>query len=70
MHRRWKDDPSSVHSSWDVYFSGLDKGLPSESAYQAPPSLMTYEAAPVHTGEAGPENSVDDHLKLQLLVRA
>ena len=28
------------------------------------------EAPPVHTGQMGGDSSVDDHLKLQLLVRA
>src|SRR5690242_16654917 len=23
MHKLWKQDPSSVHASWDVYFRGL-----------------------------------------------
>ncbi|CAO1628563.1 unnamed protein product [Parajaminaea phylloscopi] len=72
MHRRWKQDPSSVHSSWDVYFSGLDKGLSSQEAYRPPPTLMTLpiEAPPISTGQMSGEHNVDDHLKLQLLVRA
>ena len=25
MYRLWKEDPKSVHPSWNVYFSGLEK---------------------------------------------
>lgn len=72
MHRLWKQDSSSVHASWDVYFSGLDQGMPSESAYRAPPSLMPLpvDAPPIDAGNLPHGESVDDHLKLQLLVRA
>ncbi|QRV77777.1 2-oxoglutarate dehydrogenase E1 component [Ceratobasidium sp. AG-Ba] len=44
MYRHWKDDPASVHTSWQVYFAGLDKGLPSSSAFQPPPD---YTGVPV-----------------------
>ncbi|KAJ9474635.1 2-oxoglutarate dehydrogenase, mitochondrial [Pseudozyma hubeiensis] len=73
MHKLWKQDPKSVHASWDVYFSGLAKGLPSEQAFRAPPTLMPLpmEAPPVDvSGFSGSTDAVDDHLKLQLLVRA
>ncbi|PWN51094.1 hypothetical protein IE53DRAFT_64377 [Violaceomyces palustris] len=66
MHRRWKEDPASVHSSWDVYFSGLAKGIPSELAYTPPPSLMALpmEAPPVDFSSVSAGQSVDDHLKV------
>lgn len=40
MYRHWKSDPKSVHASWATYFSGLDKGLPSSSAYTPPPGFI------------------------------
>lgn len=70
MYRLWKQDPKSVHPSWDVYFSGLDKGLPSYQAFQPPPTSLPPPAdgAPALHGGGGAE--LDDHLKVQLLVRA
>ncbi|MCO5590270.1 hypothetical protein L7F22_044239 [Adiantum nelumboides] len=72
MRRSWKQDPSSVHKSWDAYFSGLDQGIRSEDAFRAPPSLMALpiDAPPIDTSFSADSQSVDDHLKLQLLVRA
>ncbi|KAF8651007.1 hypothetical protein AX16_004965 [Volvariella volvacea WC 439] len=71
MYRHWKKDPKSVHASWDVYFSGLEKGLSSPQAFQAPPAHYPHPAdgAPtLHAVGGGAE--LDDHLKVQLLVRA
>jgi len=73
MYRLWKQDPKSVHPSWNVYFSGLDKGLSSPQAFQPPPTTSTHlphpaDGAPaLHAGHGG---ELDDHLKVQLLVRA
>ncbi|EEB96771.1 hypothetical protein MPER_04039, partial [Moniliophthora perniciosa FA553] len=67
----WRQDPNSVHASWNAYFSGLDKGLASPQAFQPPPSLVAPPAdgAPaLHATSGGAE--LDDHLKVQLLVRA
>jgi 2-oxoglutarate dehydrogenase E1 component len=68
MYRHWRQDPASVHSSWDVYFSGLDKGLPSAQAFQLPPGHLPSpsDGAPaLHVG-AGAER--DDHLKVRPLI--
>ncbi|EIN12351.1 2-oxoglutarate dehydrogenase complex E1 component mitochondrial precursor [Punctularia strigosozonata HHB-11173 SS5] len=69
MYKHWKQDPKSVHASWDVYFSGMDKGLPSYQAFQPPPIISN---APVGTPSLQPLGGaeLDDHLKVQLLVRA
>ena len=41
MYRLWRQDPKSVHVSWDVYFTGMDKkGLTSPEAFQPPPSVV------------------------------
>jgi len=64
MYRRWRQDPKSVHASWDVYFSGMDKGLPSSQAFHPPPKYLPNpsDGAPaLHVG-AGAE--LDDHLKV------
>ena len=68
MYRHWKKDPQSVHSSWDAYFSGLEKGYPSESIFTPPPSSMTLPNTDLL--ESSPRHPADDYLKLQLLVRA
>ncbi|KAF7291641.1 2-oxoglutarate dehydrogenase E1 component [Mycena chlorophos] len=67
MYRHWRQDPKSVHVSWDVYFSGLDKGLTSAQAFQPPPLVPADGAPALHAGGGG---ELDDHLKAQLLVRA
>ena len=37
MHTQWEADPSSVHPSWNAYFSGTEGGA--TTAFEAPPSL-------------------------------
>ncbi|TKA56616.1 hypothetical protein B0A53_01808 [Rhodotorula sp. CCFEE 5036] len=69
----WQEDKNSVHASWRAYFEGLKGGLPSQQAYQAPPGLVPSlgdsieGAAPVAIGAGG---EIEDHMKVQLLVRA
>ncbi|KAF9032761.1 thiamine diphosphate-binding protein [Panaeolus papilionaceus] len=70
MYRLWKEDPKSVHPSWNVYFAGLDKGLPSSQAFQAPPTTLPVPADGAPALHAGQGAELDDHLKVQLLVRA
>ncbi|KAF8208766.1 2-oxoglutarate dehydrogenase E1 component [Mycena galopus ATCC 62051] len=70
MYRHWRQDPKSVHVSWDVYFSGLDKGLPSPQAFQPPPRHFPVPADGAPALHAGGGGELDDHLKAQLLVRA
>lgn len=66
MYKHWKGDPKSVHTSWDAYFSGLEKGLPSSEAFQRPPSVMPApsDGAPALHASSGAE--LDDHLKVSL----
>ena len=71
MYRLWKQDPKVVHSSWHVYFSGMDKGLSSPEAFQPPPTTHLphpADGAPALHPVGGAE--LDLHLKVQLLVRA
>jgi 2-oxoglutarate dehydrogenase E1 component len=65
MYRYWRQDPSSVHASWNAYFTGVDKGLLSSHAFQPPPRHLPAAAdgAPaLHAGGA----ELDDHLKVCL----
>jgi 2-oxoglutarate dehydrogenase E1 component len=66
MYRHWRQDPNSVHVSWNVYFSGLDKGLPSSRAFSPPPNLLPPPAdgAPALHANGGAE--LDIHLKVSL----
>lgn len=72
MYKSWKEDPKSVHASWNAYFSGLDKGLDSTQAFQPPPTLLNVPSpvggAPTLHVQGGQD--LTDHLKVQLLVRA
>lgn len=72
MYRHWKSDPKSVHVSWATYFEGLDKGVPSASAFQLPPGLSgSGAAAPaVSSSDMGMEGGgeVVDYLKVYLLL--
>ncbi|KAH8918985.1 2-oxoglutarate dehydrogenase complex E1 component mitochondrial precursor [Atractiella rhizophila] len=77
MYRLYQRDPSAVHPSWKVYFSGMDtKGLKSEHAFVPPPQLMAgLGAMPVAADGApvlsmGGGGDLEDHMKVQLLVRA
>ncbi|KAI8447835.1 thiamine diphosphate-binding protein [Phakopsora pachyrhizi] len=73
MYRLWKKDQSSVHQSWNIYFSGLDKGLPSERAFQPPPGLVSMPNPAGDVGLialSGSGGQLEEHMKIQLLVRA
>ena len=63
MYRLWKQDPNSVHASWNVYFSGLAKGLPSSQAFTPPPRLLPTDGVTpaLHAGQG----ELDDHLKVR-----
>ncbi|EKD03512.1 oxoglutarate dehydrogenase (succinyl-transferring) [Trichosporon asahii var. asahii CBS 8904] len=70
MYRNWKNDPKSVHSSWNAYFSGLDKGLPSSQAFQPPPGISSTPGGNPTISLDGQGGELNDYLKVQLLVRA
>ncbi|CAL9735357.1 2-oxoglutarate dehydrogenase, mitochondrial [Monosporozyma servazzii] len=78
MYEAWQKDPSSVHISWNAYFSNLKKlgdNVPTSSAFQAPP-LLAHSPQGTETPAfgAGLASNVDEnvtfHLKVQLLCRA
>ncbi|KAK5988737.1 2-oxoglutarate dehydrogenase complex component E1 [Cladobotryum mycophilum] len=75
MYMQWKQDPKSVHVSWQVYFRNMESGdMPISQAFQPPPNLVPNMTGGVPrlagslTLEGGSE--VANHLKVQLLVRA
>jgi len=42
LYDQWKEEPNSVHSSWQAYFQNIDQGV--EKPYEAPPSLGRVES--------------------------
>lgn len=74
MYDAWRQDPSSVHASWNAYFKNLDLGAAPSSAFVAPPTLIPAPAGGAGVGfiPGGQPHSEDvvTHLKVQLLVRA
>ena len=76
---QWKEDPSSVHVSWQYYFKNMESGdMPISRAFQPPPTIVP--SADAATGapstsavmamSEGQGGDVMNHLKVQLLVRA
>ncbi|WLF78307.1 2-oxoglutarate dehydrogenase E1 component [Lodderomyces elongisporus] len=76
MYEAWRQDPSSVHASWNAYFKNIENSnVPPSQAFQAPPTLVptvSGGAAGFVPGASGSANNQDvvTHLKVQLLVRA
>ncbi|KAF1936146.1 2-oxoglutarate dehydrogenase, E1 component [Clathrospora elynae] len=78
MYMQWKQDPTSVHVSWQVYFRNMESGdMPVSQAFQPPPTIMSSPQVSTsgHSkpgmGMASAEGTdVMTHLKVQLLVRA
>jgi 2-oxoglutarate dehydrogenase E1 component len=77
MYLQWKEDPKSVHVSWQVYFKNMESGdMPMSQAFTPPPNLVPPPAGGVAFNMPGAGMSVGqgsdimNHLKVQLLVRA
>jgi 2-oxoglutarate dehydrogenase E1 component len=67
------EDPKSVHSSWAAYFSNLEKGIDTEQAFFAPPSVVGSVGARVDNSPAaaGASTAVaSDSLGLAYLIKA
>ena len=41
MYEKWAEDRSSVHASWDAYFTNITNGMDSTQAFTQPPQLST-----------------------------
>lgn len=74
MYDAWRQDPLSVHVSWNAYFKNLAAGAPASAAFVAPPTLIPSPAGGAGVGfSPGAQPHSEDvvtHLKVQLLVRA
>ncbi|SCU84653.1 LAMI_0C08350g1_1 [Lachancea mirantina] len=77
MYQAWKEDPSSVHASWNAYFKNMgNMNVPASSAFTAPPTLLAHASGPLAqdmplAGAGAPmDEGIMTHLKVQLLCRA
>ncbi|KAI7113623.1 2-oxoglutarate dehydrogenase, partial [Hortaea werneckii] len=79
MYMAWKEDPSSVHVSWQAYFKNMESGdMPISRAFTPPPTIVPQvggvpqltPAAAAPSSDMGQGSDVMNHLKVQLLVRA
>lgn len=73
MYLAWKEDPKSVHKSWDAFFKASSAGLQPGLAYQAPPSLTSSSAlSKSHSSETDliSHQHIDDHLSVQAIIRS
>lgn len=76
MYLQWKEDPSSVHVSWQIYFKNMESGdMPTSQAFTPPPNLVPSATGGVPLSPAlgmqpGDGADVMNHLKVQLLCRA
>lgn len=71
MYQLWKQDPLKVHSSWNVYFSNLEKGVDSQFAYKEPPFDLVTSASktterPIKVESTSPSSSVDSVAQIRL----
>jgi 2-oxoglutarate dehydrogenase E1 component len=72
MHEAWLNDPSSVHVSWQAYFKSLASGRSSQESFSTPTSNNSTLTLTANTANRPSASlaSIQDHLKVQLLVRA
>jgi 2-oxoglutarate dehydrogenase E1 component len=75
MYMAWKQDPSSVHISWQTYFRNMEDGnMPISQAFTPPPTIVPTPTGGVPQDMPGAGMSagtdVTNHLKVQLLCRA
>lgn len=75
MYYAWKENPLSVHKSWDIYFRNVEGGVTPGQAYSAPPTLSPGSTAvfsPSVSSAGGrlDMKGVQDHLNIQLLIRS
>lgn len=73
MYDLWKQDPKSVHSSWQSYFNNLDSGVDPSQAFIAPPSIAGSIGSKTSAATAMKQPSdelVSDSLALSYLIHA
>lgn len=66
MYESWKEDPKSVHVSWQAYFSNAEKGI--SPAFNTPPKEGTF--VPTQIKITSPSKEAEDYVKIHKLINA
>jgi len=69
VYEQWKQHPTSVHKSWQVFFANLENNAPMGQANSLPPSLAG-GAEPAVIEISAADQAATDYMKLVLLVRS
>ncbi|VDP77156.1 unnamed protein product [Echinostoma caproni] len=75
IYEAWRNDPSSVHKSWDIYFRGVTAGAQFGQAYARPPTLgrqaLSFQPSATPSIRAEPNvKTIEDHLSVQAIIRS
>jgi 2-oxoglutarate dehydrogenase E1 component len=74
MYAEWRRDPSSVHVSWNAYFTNIESGMEPSLAFQTPPTIDKF--SPFKLSQDGTSvkpvgsSTIQDSLKVILLIRS
>lgn len=73
MYDNWVRDKSSVHPSWDAYFSNISSGLTGEQAFIMPPTQGQTFTPSLSRGTAtgvDSQKQMTESLKIFMLVKS
>ncbi|QMW25776.1 hypothetical protein G4B84_001021 [Aspergillus flavus NRRL3357] len=71
MYSSWKNDPSSVHLSWQAYFHNVENGhIPMDQAFMPPPGLVTASTRTSIAPSSREDSSTVKQLKVIQLIQA
>ncbi|KAI1715416.1 transketolase, pyrimidine binding domain-containing protein [Ditylenchus destructor] len=77
MYESWRQDPATVHKSWDVFFTNVDAGARPGQAFEPVPALSRVTTPAIYqqpSAQIAPSHDVtraiQEHLKVQLLIRS
>ncbi|KNC81576.1 2-oxoglutarate dehydrogenase, mitochondrial [Sphaeroforma arctica JP610] len=70
MYTAWKEDPSSVHKSWDSFFKSVDAGMDPGSAFAAPPGIVGKKGISAPSSSSAGAGAAAPGDKMQLAVQS
>lgn len=77
MYSAWRNDPKSVHISWNAYFSNLSKGIDPTQAFQSPPTLDSgfiqstqFKSTQTQSLSTTTSNDLEELMKISQLIRS
>jgi 2-oxoglutarate dehydrogenase E1 component len=76
MYHAWRQDPQSVHISWQAYFANIEGGMDPSVSFQTPPtidkSFLMNDISARGKIQASPQggSSIEESLKVILLIRS